>query len=341
MMNSKAYPLVICCGRRRNVMKMTGGIKWILSKLDQFEKSVAEMIIVSDKENIDIFSSITSFKTKLMPLNAETFLIVKFLSKELEVNPIFSYCEDDLSRALMKDISYEDRYTLSILDTSKNFRKFVNYFFEKPSYPIDIVHSKIKKGNKKFLIGINIGEDEHPTMRPTFTFLSELIARLKILLPCKIVLFGGPISNNDNLLIREGMIKNRTGTSDIISFIKEAETAPITSQAISLCNVFISHDSFLLHLANAVQTKSIGLFGNTCFDELLVRTIHAMSPTREFECRPCEKQECRLMETENGNCFENIPVKEVVRLACNLLKEGVVDGRDKLDRILTDKIPEG
>ncbi|HEX2217155.1 MAG TPA: lipopolysaccharide heptosyltransferase II [Xanthobacteraceae bacterium] len=81
--------------------------------------------------------------------------------------------------------------------------------------------------------------------------------------------------------------------------------------ALAAADAAVSNDSGLLHVAAAIGTPSIGIFGPTSpwhWAPLnpLAATIET---TAEVSCRPCHKPVCRL---GHHQCMHNIPVEQVV-----------------------------
>ena len=87
---------------------------------------------------------------------------------------------------------------------------------------------------------------------------------------------------------------------------------------ISLCRLFITNDSGPMHLAAALDTPQIAIFGST--DEIATgphsrtaRVIH-----KHVECSPCLLRECPL----DLRCFSRIEVDEVYEQALEILNHG-------------------
>jgi heptosyltransferase-2 len=87
---------------------------------------------------------------------------------------------------------------------------------------------------------------------------------------------------------------------------------------ISLCDLFITNDSGPMHLAAALDTPQIALFGST--DEIATGPYSAKAQVvhKHVECSPCLLRECPL----DLRCFERIKVDEVYELAKTTLTHG-------------------
>jgi len=90
--------------------------------------------------------------------------------------------------------------------------------------------------------------------------------------------------------------------------------------ALAAAAVAVSNDSGLLHVAAAIGTPSIGIFGPTSpWHWAPLNPLAAViETTTDVPCRPCHKPTCRL---RHHHCMRDIPMEQVaaaVRGAFNL-----------------------
>jgi len=80
--------------------------------------------------------------------------------------------------------------------------------------------------------------------------------------------------------------------------------------ALAAATVAISNDSGLLHVAAAIGTPSIGIFGPTSpWHWAPLNPLAAVMETKtDVPCRPCHKPTCRL---RHHRCMQDIPVEQV------------------------------
>jgi heptosyltransferase-2 len=80
--------------------------------------------------------------------------------------------------------------------------------------------------------------------------------------------------------------------------------------ALAAATVAVSNDSGLLHVAAAIGTPAIGIFGPTSpWHWAPLNPIAAViEPRTEVLCRPCHKPTCRL---QHHRCMRDIPMEEV------------------------------
>ena len=92
--------------------------------------------------------------------------------------------------------------------------------------------------------------------------------------------------------------------------------------ALASSELCISNDSGLLHVAAAIGTKSIGIFGPTSpYHWAPLNPIEAAVETRtEVACRPCHKPECRM---QHHRCMRDIAVADVLTIAEESLRKAM------------------
>jgi len=77
---------------------------------------------------------------------------------------------------------------------------------------------------------------------------------------------------------------------------------------IGLCNLFITNDSGLMHVAAALDVPLIAIFGSTNYKTTSPFGIRSHMIRKPVSCSPCMKPECPLGHHE---CMESISVDEV------------------------------
>jgi heptosyltransferase-2 len=90
--------------------------------------------------------------------------------------------------------------------------------------------------------------------------------------------------------------------------------------ALASCELCISNDSGLLHVAAAIGAKSIGIFGPTSpYHWAPLNPIEAAVETRtDVPCRPCHKPQCRML---HHRCMRDIAVADVLTIADAALRK--------------------
>ncbi|MDR3668969.1 MAG: glycosyltransferase family 9 protein [Ignavibacteriaceae bacterium] len=99
-------------------------------------------------------------------------------------------------------------------------------------------------------------------------------------LNAKILLFGGP----EELELKK-VIKDMIDSPD--SYIVETENLPRSAAIIKRCNLFVSNDSSLMHVASAMQRKVVSIIGPTNQNFIHPWKTDYKIVTLNLECSPC------------------------------------------------------
>jgi len=88
--------------------------------------------------------------------------------------------------------------------------------------------------------------------------------------------------------------------------------------ALAAADLVISNDSGLLHVAAAIGSRTIGIFGPTsAWHYAPLNPIEAVIETKtDVPCRPCHKPTCRML---HHRCMRDIPVDDVMTAALQAL----------------------
>ncbi|HDP93846.1 MAG TPA: lipopolysaccharide heptosyltransferase II [Candidatus Aminicenantes bacterium] len=124
-----------------------------------------------------------------------------------------------------------------------------------------------------------------------------------------VLLFGSP-ADHDRL---EALAATAPGCS--INLGRNLSLAESVAAA-SLCRLFITNDSGMMHVADAVHTPVVALFGPTdprrvVSNSRSVRVIH-----HHASCAPCKRRDCK-----DHHCMRSISVREVWEAVTSRLDE--------------------
>lgn len=157
-------------------------------------------------------------------------------------------------------------------------------------------------------VGLNPGAAFGPAKRWPARRWAELGDRL-IDSGAAVLIFGGPDELSLAEEIQAYMVRRAriiAGRTDLASLLAMIDTV----------DLFITNDSGPMHLAAALDTPQIALFGST--DEVATgpfspraRVIH-----KHVECSPCLRRDCPI----DLRCFTRISVDEVAETAREMLK---------------------
>lgn len=135
----------------------------------------------------------------------------------------------------------------------------------------------------------------------------SLIARLSKNPGCKVLVFGDksgmPILNE----ICKGL------SSNVVNLGGKTTLRQLIS-LISLCDLFLTNDSGPMHIAAALKTPLIALFGSTN-DKKTGPYNHGTVVRKEVSCAPCYLRKCPI----DFRCMNNIEVDDVYQLSQDYL----------------------
>jgi len=182
---------------------------------------------------------------------------------------------------------------------SKSDRKFADDFFKDTGI-----------AKKDFVVAIAPGGCKNPGGEmPSRRWSYEKYAQLSDILcekyNARVIIIGG---KGDGEIIEKTMARMKKKT--INSFIKTKSLRQIAA-LIEKCDLFISHDSGLTHVANAMKTPIIVMFGPTNMVEVGPMDKKHTVVTKNLHCSPCYRHgiipRCKTVE-----CMRSITVEDVL-----------------------------
>jgi len=139
---------------------------------------------------------------------------------------------------------------------------------------------------------------------------AELAGRLVRDLGCGVIMVG---DGEDAPLVKKIISSSGAGIADFSGRTTLCQLASVLSE----CDMLITNDSAPLHIAGAVGTRTLAIFGPTDpaaygptgADDRVVR--------KKIKCVPCGKAQCRF----NHECMRLIETEEVFEAAKDMLKD--------------------
>ncbi len=158
----------------------------------------------------------------------------------------------------------------------------------------------------------------HPGSGPAQSFkrwrrskFAELARRLCEDHGVTVLLFGG----EDEIELAEA-IADESGCGHVVAGrLSILETAALIEQ----CKLFISNDSGLMHIAAAVGTPTIGIFGPTRPEKNRPYGTDHLVVTAGMRCQPCYSTESTIKCSDPLPCMEAIRVEHVLSAAAGAL----------------------
>ncbi|MBN3039333.1 MAG: lipopolysaccharide heptosyltransferase II [Candidatus Omnitrophica bacterium] len=164
----------------------------------------------------------------------------------------------------------------------------------------------------KHLVGINLGASANrPGKKWEKDNLFEFLTRLSTA-KIQILLTGDKM---DKGLAQE---LKAAANIDIIDAVNETSILQLAS-LIKHCDVYITCDSAPLHIAYAVKTPVVALFGPTDPKKHALKNQKQRLIYKELECSPCYKRRC-----QKHLCMKGISAEDVLKAVNQLL-----DGKNK------------
>ncbi len=155
-------------------------------------------------------------------------------------------------------------------------------------------------------------------------YYAGLLDRLAINEGCQIILAGDTYDISDAKKVKNLMqsrvidLSGRTNFSELCSLLKAA-------------SLLITNDSAPLHIADALKTPVLALFGPTDPRKYGPRQPGSLVARRPLFCSPCEKAQCRY----HHECMKELGVEEVYQKSLQILKD---DFQPKNLKILVSRL---
>ncbi len=143
---------------------------------------------------------------------------------------------------------------------------------------------------------------------------AEVSDRLNREFGTKTLVFGGPGDKELGERIK-GIMNSKAVDLSGKTTLKEAIAL------ISRCDLFVTNDSGLMHVAAALNAPQIAIFGSTDHVATGPRNERARIVRSDLPCAPCLERQCRL---GHRKCMEKISVENVLQIARRILRKKIV-----------------
>jgi lipopolysaccharide heptosyltransferase II len=156
------------------------------------------------------------------------------------------------------------------------------------------------------IIGIAPGA-HHPTKRWTSEGFSAVINYLVDKGNYKIILFG---NLDDRKIVASLAIHSSQNVLNTAGELSLCETGAL----MDFCDLVVTNDSGLVHLASALKKKVVAIFGSTT-EELgffPYLTEHIIVQNNSLKCRPCSHIGRKKCPKKHFKCMKDIPAGQVI-----------------------------
>lgn len=182
-----------------------------------------------------------------------------------------------------------------------------------------LIEHKISESD--FVIGIHPGcatLKNHIKRRWEPEKFSELSDELVKKYSAKILIFGGPEESD---LKRK--VKQNIRTDDAI--IIETDTLLQSAAIMKRCNLFITNDSALMHIASALSLPVVAIIGPTNINYIYPWKTKYKIASLNLECSPCFFYSPKPLNCKRDDvkykCIKELSVKNVLSVVDELIKE--------------------
>jgi heptosyltransferase-2 len=166
--------------------------------------------------------------------------------------------------------------------------------------------SKYFRDDGRQILGLNAGAEYGPAKRWMPERFAEVAKRVAQQTDCRWVLFGGPgeieVASNIEAAFRDG----NTRENSVVNLAGKTTLLELC-QLIKNCRVFLTNDTGPMHLAAALGTRVVSVWGSTSPELTGPLCDHAVVIQHKVECNPCFLRQCPI----DFRCMDRVSVDEV------------------------------
>lgn len=252
----------------------------------------------------------SSYKESEPELRAENFDLVIDLHNNIRSNKVskslgvqsHSYNKQSIKRLMLVNFKWDllkgshivDRYFSAVKKLNiQNDQKGIDFYYPKQN---------LKNLPVEYLV-ISIG-----TAHLTKDLPKKLIERLIAAYDIPIVLIGGKQHRG----FAETLDYASKNVHDLVGKTSLIESAEIIDQA----KLLISPDTGMMHLAAALKTPTIAIYGSTSsklgFTPYMDESLFRIVENEALSCRPCTKQGRSICPKGHLKCMNNLDFREII-----------------------------
>ncbi len=227
----------------------------------------------------------------------------------------------------LKRNAYDDNLSVAerYIETLKKYRitddeKGLEIFIpDSTLFDISGKMAKLRLNEFEKVIGICPGS-KHFTKRWQKEKFADVASHAAKEFNAKIILFGGKEEYADCQFVSDEVLR-RVSEKSATNFAGEF-TLLETAAAMEFCDVVLTNDSGLMHIAAAKQKKIVAIFGSTSreFGFAPYGTESVIIENNDLDCRPCTHIGRKSCPKEHFKCMGDITVDKVYDAVKDFLK---------------------
>ena len=171
----------------------------------------------------------------------------------------------------------------------------------------------LHEGTRPFF-GIHAGAEFGPAKRWLPERFAEAARRIGEEVPCRWLIFGAEGDSDIANAIEQKLRESCPGERDIVN-VAGKTTLMELCELIKFCRLLLTNDTGPMHLAYALGTPLVAVFGSTSPELTGPLGPHSSVVREPVECSPCFLRECPI----DFRCMNFITAEQVARAALKLL----------------------
>lgn len=185
---------------------------------------------------------------------------------------------------------------------------------------VSTISNQIVSTKRNVIIGL-VPTARHFTKRWLYERFAELGVEIVRKYQSTILIFGSK-EEHDYCEDITQMINARSETNSAVNYAGKLTVLEIAAM-FDVCNLIITNDSGLMHLAAARKRKIVAIFGSTVkeFGFFPYGTSSIVVENKNLSCRPCSHIGLAKCPKEHFRCMKEIQVKEVLNAVQSLLEQ--------------------
>ncbi len=162
--------------------------------------------------------------------------------------------------------------------------------------------------------GINAGAEFGPAKRWAPERFADAALRIGEQYSCRWLIFGSAADRDIATTIEQRLRAQLTDERDVVN-VAGKTTLPELCQLIKFCRLLLTNDTGPMHLAYALGTPLVAVFGSTSPELTGPLGPHCAVVRADVECAPCFLRECPI----DFRCMNSISTDQVVEAALKLV----------------------